>query len=230
MIKCVAVDDEPLALSVIKTYLQKIPSIELVQTFTDPFSAQSYLAKEKVDLIFMDIQMPQLDGILLYKSIPHPPAVIFTTAFSQYAIEGFNVDAIDYLLKPFDFNRFSKAVKKAEEYVSYKSASVGQFIFLRSEYQLVKIDLHQVLYFEALDDYIKVITTQSTRPILSLMSMKSLLEKLPAVDFIRVHRSYIVPIKKIEHVRNKKIKIKDKLIPVGESYSEAFFKIISDFQ
>lgn len=233
MINCIAVDDEPLALSVIKTFAKKMPDLNLVQTFTNPFAAKDYLQNETIDLLFVDIQMPQLDGITLYQSLPKPPAVIFTTAFSQYAIEGFNMDAIDYLLKPFDFTRFSKSIIKAQEFITYRkqtTAQTEQFIFLRSEYQLIKIDLSQVLYFEALDDYIKVLTTQSSRPILSLMSMKALMDKLPTSHFIRAHRSYIVPINRIESVRNKKIKIGSKLIPIGESYSEAFFKAIGEFQ
>lgn len=234
MITCVAVDDEPLALEVIKTFVDRTPTLQLLQTFTDPFAAADFLKKSKVDLVFMDIQMPELNGIQLYKSLRQPPPVIFTTAFSDYAVEGFNLDALDYLLKPIEYSRFLKAVSKAEDYL-HPAASEAQskqddFIFLKSEYQLIKVEFKDVLYFEALDDYVKIITTKSVKPMLTLMPMKALMEKLPASKFVRVHRSYIVPLSRIENVKNKRIKIGEKYIPVGDSYSNTFFEALNAIQ
>lgn len=233
MITCIAIDDEPLALEIIKKFAGKVSSLQLVETFTDPFDAIDFLKHTKVDLIFLDIQMPELNGIQLYRLLKQPPMVIFTTAFSEYAVEGFNLSALDYLLKPIEYSRFVMAVNKAEEYL--KPANEVQtkqvdFLFVKSEYQLVKIDFKDVLYFEALDDYIKIVLENSTKPILTLMPMKALAERLPASKFIRVHRSYIVPLGKIENVRNKRIQIGIKHIPVGDGYSKAFFEALNYIQ
>jgi DNA-binding LytR/AlgR family response regulator len=233
MITCIAVDDEPLALEVIKKFAERTPLLSLLQTFTDPFAACEFLKKNKIDLLFLDIQMPELNGIQLYKSLRQPPPVIFTTAYSEYAVEGFNLDAVDYLLKPIEYSRFLKAVNKVEEFLKPGGTELQKpddFIFLKSEYQLVKIEFKDVLYFEALDDYIKIITGKSHKPILTLMSMKALMEKLPGSKFVRVHRSYIVPLAKIENVRNKRIKIGEKYIPIGDSFSDAFFEALSSIQ
>jgi DNA-binding LytR/AlgR family response regulator len=234
MINCVAVDDEPLALEILKKFCSHTTGMQMVETFTNPFAAATYLNNNKADLLFLDIQMPELNGIQLYKSLKQPPPVIFTTAFSEYAVEGFNLDALDYLLKPIEYARFIKAVNKATEYIKHQQSAQNvrqdDFIFLKSEYQLVKIEFNDILYFEALDDYVKVITTKSVKPVLSLLSMKALLEKLPASKFVRVHRSYIVPLSRIENVRNKRIKIGEKYIPVGDSYSNSFFEALNSLK
>lgn len=230
MITCVAIDDEPLALDVLTEFAGKTPGLDLKGTFTDAFMALEYLKKEDVDVIFLDIQMPQITGIQLLKSLPNPPLVIFTTAYSKYAVEGFNLDAIDFLLKPFAYERFLKAVNKVSDYISHKDkpapADNTEFIFLKSDYQIVKISLSDILYIEGMDDYVKIFTTE--KMVLSNMTMKDMLKKLPASNFVRVHRSYIVPLKRIESVRNKRIKLGEKLIPVGDSYAEGFYKILGE--
>lgn len=230
MISCVAIDDEPLALDIMREYVAKTPMLELKGAFSDPFAAIDFLKKESIDLLFLDIQMPQITGIQLLKSLPDPPLVIFTTAYSNYAIEGFNLDAIDFLLKPFAYERFLKAVNKASEYQSYKdrpaAAENSGFIFVKSDYQVVKISLNDIHYIEGMDDYVKIFTEE--KMVLSNMTMKDMLKKLPAQGFARVHRSFIVPLARIESIRNKRIKIGEKLIPVGDSYAEGFFKILGE--
>ncbi len=224
MLTCIAVDDEPLALEILRKYIAKIYFLDLKGTFTDPFEAKKLLDESAVDLLFLDIQMPDINGIEFSKIINKKnTAVIFTTAFSEYAVEGFNVDAIDYLLKPIEYDRFLKAVYKAKEYLDYLSSQELQegYIFVKSDYQMVKINLKDILYIEGLDDYIKIYLQHKS--ILTLMTLKTIAQKLPPKEFLRVHRSYIVPITRIENISKSKIKIADKEIPIGISYSESFF-------
>jgi len=231
MISCVAIDDEPLALVVLQDYFSRTPIIELKRSFTDAFAGLDFLKREKVDLMFLDIRMPQISGIQMLKSLPQPPLVIFTTAYSNYAVDGFNLDAIDFLLKPFEYERFLKAVNKASEYLTYKekpySSGNNRFIFVKSDYQIIKILVDEILFIEGMDDYVKIFTSDG-KMVLTNMPMKDILKKLPVSDFVRVHRSFIVPLKRIESVRNKRIKIEEKLIPVGDSYAESFFKLIGE--
>jgi DNA-binding LytR/AlgR family response regulator len=224
MISCIAIDDEPLALDLLKRYIAKIYFLELKGTFTDPFEAKKLIETSAIDIIFLDIQMPDINGIEFSKTLASKDtAVIFTTAFSEYAVEGFNVDAIDYLVKPIEYDRFLKSVYKAKEYIDYISNQELQdgYIFVKSDYQMVKINLKDILFIEGLDDYIKIHLLQKS--VLTLMTLKTISQKLPAKEFIRVHRSYIVPVSKIENISKSKIKIMDKEIPIGVSYSESFF-------
>ena len=224
MLTCIALDDEPLALQVITKYVDKIYFLECKGTFTDAEEARQYLQNNQVDILFLDIQMPDISGIEFAKSLnARHTAVIFTTAFSDYAIEGFNVDAVDYLLKPIEYDRFLKGVYKAKEYVDYLSnqeLSQG-YIFVKSDYQMVKIFLKDILFIEGLDDYIKIYLPQ--RSILTLMTLKTIMQKLPPKEFLRVHRSYIVPVSKIENVSKSRLRIGEKEIPIGISYSDGFF-------
>jgi len=227
MITCIAIDDEPLALEILKKYISKIYFLELKGIFTDPFEAKKMLDEYPVDLVFLDIQMPDINGIEFSRELDKKSsAVIFTTAYSEYAVEGFNVDAIDYLLKPIEYDRFLKAVYKAKEYIDYLSNQELQegYIFVKSDYQMVKINVKDILYIEGLDDYIKIYLPQKS--ILTLMTLKTIIQKLSPKEFLRVHRSYIVPVSKIEHISKSKIKIADKEIPIGISYSEGFFAIM----
>jgi DNA-binding LytR/AlgR family response regulator len=224
MMTCIAIDDEPLALEVIKKYIAKIYFLELQGTFTDPVEARKLLESSPVDIVFLDIQMPDVNGIEFSKTISTKnTAVIFTTAFSEYAVEGFNVDAIDYLLKPIEYDRFLKAVYKAKEYIEYLNNQElnDGYIFVKSDYQMVKINLRDIIYIEGLDDYIKIYLPQKS--VLTLMTLKTITQKLPAKEFLRVHRSYIVPVSKIENVSKSRIRIGNKEIPIGVSYSESFF-------
>ncbi len=227
MIKCIAVDDEPLALQIIKQYCEKIPFLQLDKTFTNPDEAYTFLQQNSIDLIFLDIQMPDINGVQFYKSLPNKPLVIFTTAFKDYAVDGFNVDAIDYLLKPFEYNRFLKAVYKAKEYLEFLSSQEMQLssIYVKVNYEMMKINLKDIDLVEALDDYIKIHI--KPMPVLTLMTLKSMQEKLPIKEFVRVHRSYIIPIQKIEKFSKNKIIVAGKEIPIGSSYADIYDKLIS---
>ncbi len=184
MLTCIAVDDEPLALEVIKKYIAKIYFLELKGAFTDGFEAKKLLESSPVDILFLDIQMPDINGIEFSKLVAQQnTAVIFTTAFSEYAVEGFNVDAIDYLLKPIEYDRFLKSVYKAKEYIDYvnnRELEEG-YIFVKSDYQMVKINLKDIIYIEGLDDYIKIYLPQKS--VLTLMTLKTISQKLPSRNF-----------------------------------------------
>jgi two-component system, LytTR family, response regulator len=221
MMKCIAIDDEPLALEVIKKYAAETPSIKLMDVFTDAIQALSYLKSHKVDLIFLDIQMPDITGIQFFQSMINKPLVIFSTAYSEYAVKGFDLEAIDYLVKPIKYERFLKAITKAVKVftMSQPANNVDDgFIFIKSEYQMIKISLNEILYVEGLDDYVKIHLQDEMKPILSLMSLKSLIQKLPEEQFMRVHRSFIVPLKRISSIRNKIIYLDKIKIPVGDTY------------
>lgn len=227
MIKAIALDDEPPALDVLQSFCDKIDAIDLQKTFTKSDDAFKYLKKYPVDLLFLDINMPSISGIDFYKKLPHKTMVIFTTAYSEYAVEGFNLSATDYLLKPFSFSRFQQAVEKA--YSQWKLQNQNpeqQYLFIRADYSLIKILISDILFIEGLDDYLKI-HIQNQKTVVARMTLKAILEKLPSPEFIRVHRSFIVPISKIEKVRNKMIHIQEEEIPVSASYEAAFFALLN---
>lgn len=229
-ITCIAVDDEPLALQLIGQYCSKIPFLQLQKVFTNPDEAKAYLTENKIDLIFLDIQMPDINGMQFYKSLPVKPAVIFTTAFKDYAVDGFNVEAIDYLLKPFEFDRFLKAVYKTKEYLEFLSSQDLQMssIYVKVNYEMMKINLRDIDLIEALDDYIKIYI--KPYPVLTLMTLKGVQEKLPASAFARVHRSYIIPLGKVEKFSKNKVTVAGKEIPIGSSYAEVHEKLLQATQ
>ena len=224
---CIAIDDEPLALQLISQYCNKIPFLKLEKVFTNPDEAIEYLKTTTVDLLFLDIQMPDITGIQLYKNLEKKPMVIFTTAYKYYAIEGFNVDAIDYLLKPFEYDRFLKAVYKAKEYLEFLSSQDLQLnsLYIKVNYEMMKINLKDIDLIEALDDYIKIHLKPS--PVLTLMTLKTMQEKLPSKEFVRVHRSYIVPLHKVEKFSKNKLIVAGKEIPIGSSYADVYDTLIS---
>jgi DNA-binding LytR/AlgR family response regulator len=226
MITCIAIDDEPLALQVTTQYCSKIPFLQLQKVFTNPDDALTYLQENKVDLLFLDIQMPDINGLQFYKSLKEKPAVIFTTAFKDYAVDGFNVDAVDYLLKPFEFERFLKAAYKAKEYLEFLSSQELQLssIYIKVNYEMMRINLKDIDLIEALDDYIKIHI--KPYPVLTLMTLKGIQEKLPASAFARVHRSYIVPVNKIEKFSKNKLSVAGKEIPIGSSYADVYEKLL----
>lgn len=229
MIRAIAVDDEPLALKVIENFCQRVGYIQLEKTFTKTMEAHKHLRKQPVDLIFLDIQMPKQNGMEFYADAEQNSMVIFTTAFSEYAVEGFNINATDYLLKPFSFDRFVQAVEKAKSAYDVKNQiqnSEAQYLFIRADYSLNKILISDILFIEGLDDYLKI-HIQKQKTIVARMTMKSILEKLPAAEFLRVHRSFIVPLSKIEKIRNKMIFIGEEEIPVSASYETAFNEAIA---
>lgn len=221
-LKCVAIDDEPLALELIKNYIAKFSELELLQTFDDAISGAEFIRKMPVDILFIDINMPDITGLDLVRSLEEKPVIIFTTAHKKFAIEGFELDAIDYLLKPIAFERFSRAVMKAIEYARYKSKGADKAtenLFVYSEYRLIKIPLTDIEYIESLEDYIKIHLT-GAKPILTLMPLKKVLEKLPADKFQRIHRSYVVAVDKVNSVQNRKARLVSSIeLPVSDSYS-----------
>ncbi|RYD58400.1 MAG: response regulator transcription factor [Sphingobacteriales bacterium] len=228
MIKAIALDDEPLGLTIIEAFCKKIDFIELEKTFTEPAEALRHVKKFPVDLIFLDVRMPSMSGIDFYKTVPQNTMVIFTTAFSEYAVEGFNLSAVDFLLKPFEFSRFQQAVNKAKEYYNFlheKDPQASKYIFLRADYSLHKIDVNDILFIEGLDNYLKV-HLSNAKAIIARMSMKSMVEKLSPKAFLRVHRSFIVPISKVEAIRNKNIYIGEHKIPIGTNYTTQVEEIL----
>ncbi|MDX2247779.1 MAG: LytTR family DNA-binding domain-containing protein [Bacteroidia bacterium] len=225
MIHAIALDDELPALKVIENYCLRVDFITLEKTFLNPIEAQNFLQQSSVDLLFLDIHMPSLSGIEFYASLPQPIMVIFTTAHSQYALEGFNLNAIDYLLKPFSYERFLQAVNKAQDFyqiLQNKEQAEKSVIQIRADYSLFSLRVEQILYVEGLDDYLRIYVQQN-KPIITRMPLREMMEKLPAEQFMRVHRSYIVALNKIERVRNKIIYMGEKQIPVGRSYKDDFF-------
>jgi DNA-binding LytR/AlgR family response regulator len=226
MINAIAIDDEPLALKVIQSLCDKNDSINLQKTFTQPSDALKHLRRFPTDLIFCDIQMPAMTGISLVKSLEQNTMVIFTTAFSDYAAVSYELNAIDYLLKPINQKRFTQAVTKALDYFEYinkKDQAADKHIFIRADFSLVKIPLADILYIEGLADYLKI-HIKDRKPVLARMPMKEMMEKLPFAEFIRVHRSFILPFHKIEAVRGTAIFIGDREFPIGRTYVEEFLK------
>jgi DNA-binding LytR/AlgR family response regulator len=224
-IKCVAIGDEPPALQLMKAYIEKTPSLQLVQVFEDGVSAVEFIKMYPVDLLFVDMQMPDFNWPDLVGAIHNKPMVIFTTAHVTFVPEGFELQAIDYLLKPVTFERFAKAVAKAEEYYKFKNsvASKEEYLYVYSEYKLVKIDLNEIEFIESLEDYIRIHLT-SGKPVLSLMPLKRVLQKLPSEKFQRVHRSYIVSVNKIKGVNNKRVILAAAQVPVSDSYLDVVRK------
>lgn len=234
--KCIIIDDEPLALELLEDFISKVPFLELVASCSNGFEATNILQKQKVDLIFTDIEMPDFSGIDFIKSLEVKPMFIFTTAYSHYAVEGFNLNAIDYLVKPIPFHRFLKAATRAQNLLSLKieeekptlnKEANQEFIFVKSEYENLKINLADIKYIESLKDYIKI-HTHKEKPILTLSSLKNFEEKLGKLNFIRVHKSYIVALKHIYSVQRNRIIIDDNWIPIGLNYRDDFIKKIDN--
>ena len=219
--KCIIVDDEPLAREILESYVEKVPFLKLIGSCKNAFEALDKVLQEKPDLIFLDIQMPDLNGVQFYESLAYKPMVIFTTAYSEYAVSGFDLDATDYLVKPFSFDRFIKAVNKArmsqQRDTSEESSNFRrEFMFVKDGAKIVRVPYDEVLYFEGMKDYVKIV--MKDKFILTLISMQHMADKLPGDLFVRVHRSYIVSISKIEKVEKNRVVITDKWIPVGNSY------------
>ena len=237
-IKCAIIDDEPLAVELLASYVSKIPFLELAGKYTNATDALHGIGQNPVDLLFLDIQMPELNGLELSRMVPESTRIVFTTAFNQYAIEGFRVNALDYLLKPISYADFLEASTKAMQWFqlvhqSEQAAPAApaeeepRSIFVKSEYKLLQIDLDDIRYIEGLKDYVKIYTEQSPHPILSLMNMKAIEQMLPTSRFIRVHRSFIVQKSKIREIERNRIVFGDIYIPIGDSYKQAFMDFIN---
>ena len=230
-IRCLIVDDEPLALDLIESYVRQTPFLELAGRCSNAMEALEALEKDKIELIFLDIQMPRLNGIELSGLIKDDTRVIFTTAFEQYALDGFKADALDYLLKPISYPEFLKAATKARKWFSMcranKSEKTSQnSIFVKSDYRIVQIDIPDITYIEGVKDYIRIHTSKG-EPVMTLMSIKSMEERLSPVIFIRIHRSFIININKIESIEKSMAKIGKASIPISDSYKESVMNKIS---
>ncbi len=241
MIRCLIVDDEPLALHILEDYISKIPFLKLVKATTNPIEALTIVQEKGADLVFLDVQMPELSGIQFLRISNGKAKVILTTAYPQYALEGYELDVIDYLLKPIAFERFFKAVQKAQT-ILQPAPAVGpaptqaeaaqqprqdflsDFIFVKTEHKIQKVYLNDILFIEGLKDYISIFTPAER--IITLHNMKKMEDDLPEKYFIRVHKSYIVSVNKIDSIERSRIFIADKIIPVGDTYREEFFKIV----
>ena len=236
--KCVIIDDEPLAVELLEDFVRKVDSLELISTFNNAIDAVSFINQNNVDLIFLDIQMPHFSGIDFLNTIEKKPLVIFTTAYSDYAVEGFNLGAVDYLVKPIPFHRFLKSVVRAQQVLNPSTAIQAisenttapeleqDFMFVRAEYENVKMNFSDILFIEGLKDYVKIYTTDNkfTLTLISLIKLENLLS---SKGFSRIHRSYIINIKHVKSIQKNKVLISDKRIPISESHKNAFFERIN---
>lgn len=236
--KCIAIDDEPLALNVIKDFCSKIDFVDLVATASSAMAAGKLIMEHEPDLLFLDIQMPNITGLEFAKNLKNPPIIIFTTAYSEHALEGFEVDALDYLVKPIPFHRFFKAVSKANEIYQLrhqtpakndddfaKSLQGNDYLLIKVEYSTVKISLNDILFIEGVKDYVKIVLKEGSY--LTKSTMKHLMEKLPSLHFMRIHKSYIIALDNIEKIENYRLVYGKKRIPVGDQYKEHFNEVIN---
>lgn len=228
MIRCITIDDEPLAISQMENYIGKLSYLNLIGSFSGALKAFNFLQENEVDLMFVDINMPDISGIEFVKSLPNPPKVIFTTAYREYAVEGFQLDAADYLIKPISFSAFTKAVEKTRQrYFEQKIEPTNikhdeGFLFIKSEYKIVRINLNNIKYIEGMRDYVRI-HLDNDKPIMALLSMKNIIPHLPSNNFMRVHRSYIVGLNKIHTIeRNRIVFDKDVYIPISDQYKDKF--------
>ena len=233
-LRCLAIDDEPLALKQLVAYISKVPFLELAAQCQSALEAREFLANDTVDAIFCDINMPDLNGMDFVKSLAVPPLVIFTTAYSEYAVEGFRVNAVDYLLKPFGFQEFQRAVQRlcdrkgmGQPQSSQKEETDTDTLFLKTDNRIVNVNISDIRYVEAMSEYLKVWLNSQAKPIVTLLSMKKIEERLPNY-FMRIHRSYIINLTKIQEVnKNRVVMDADTYLPIGDMYKDAFQKYIS---
>jgi two-component system, LytTR family, response regulator LytT len=228
MITAIAIDDEPLALQLVTGYIERTPGMKLSGKFDNPLDAAEFMTSNTVDLIFVDIQMPDLSGIEFTRLMEKGPKVIFTTAYEKYALDGYKLEIVDYLLKPFSYEEFLTAVHKVQKLIKleqkalYKIEANNDFLFLKSDYKIKRINFNDILYIEGMKDYVKVYTTSIPKPILSLTSLKLLESKLPGNRFMRVHRSFIVNLEKIDTIERSRIVFGKEYIPVSDQYKDKF--------
>ena len=228
MIRCLAIDDEPLALQQLTAYIKKIPFLELVDSCQSAHDAMLIMDREVIDAIFVDINMPDLNGMDFVKSLAVPPMVVFTTAYSEYAVEGFKVDAVDYLLKPFGLTDFQRAANKVKaRYDLQNTAMISQVeddtLFLKTDYKVIRIDVKDIRYVQSMSEYLKIFLEGRSKPVVVLLSMKKMEERLPSSQFMRIHRGYIINLSKIQEVnKNRVIMDEETYLPIGDNYKEAF--------
>jgi len=243
MINCIAIDDEPLALAKLKSYIEKVPFLTLCAICKDAFEAMKVISEQNIDLIFIDINMPDLNGVEFVRSLHKAPLIIFTTAYSEYAVEGFKLDAIDYILKPFSFEEFLAAANRAQK--RYKLNSLSKLIkentnpaiastelisdgtlFIKSDYKVNRIRIDNILYIEAMNEYVKIYLDGEVKPLIPLLSIKKLEDILPSNQFMRVHRSYIVNLNRVSKIAKLRIIFGDNSIPIGDNYKELLMDYI----
>ncbi|AXV49815.1 LytR/AlgR family response regulator transcription factor [Prevotella denticola] len=221
-LNCIIIDDEPLAAELLASYARKTLFLNLIGVFNSAVEGIKVIRENRVDLIFLDIQMPELSGLEFAKILPKETKIIFTTAFSQYAVDGYKANAVDYLMKPVSYDDFLAGANRALEWFrsvrQSENASDDRFIFVKSEYKLVKIMFDNILYIEGLKDYVKIYLTDGRDPVMSLMNMKKIEESLPKPEFMRIHRSYIVHMRKIEGIDRFRVVIGNAILPISDSY------------
>ncbi len=234
-INALIIDDEPLAQNVIQQYANKLPQLNIKGTCLDAICAHQFLQANKIDLLFLDINMPKLSGVSFLRNLKNPPLVIFTTAYSEYALEGFELNAIDYLKKPFSFDRFCKAIFKAEELLEMRNSTedhihseiTTDFLFIKSNKKTIKVKFNDILYIEGLGDYIQVFT--KNQKIITNLSMKKIISLLPLNQFYRIHKSYIISLDKIDLMEGNMVQINKARLPIGNSYRQDFMTFINNY-
>ncbi len=232
MINCILIDDEPLALQLLEDFVNKTPYLKLAGKFEEPLQALPLLKSMEVDLLFLDIKMPDISGIDFFKSLPTKPEVIFTTAYSEFAIDGFELKAMDYLLKPISFEKFLSACNRAKEYLELKnnkSLKDKDYFFINASHKLHKVFYDDILYLEGFKDYTKIHLASTAAPLIILHNLKYFEDLLDQHEFIRIHRSYIVSIRKVATASRKTVTIQTKELPVSDNYRDAFFTIIEQY-
>ena len=239
MIKCIAVDDEPLALKKLVAYINKIPYLELTAQCSSAIEAQQVVEQQDVDAIFLDINMPDLNGLDFAKSLhdhSKGPVMVFTTAYSEYAIEGYKANAVGYLLKPYDFDEFEAAAQKVQDICEIRQQAAGEVstqiddnvIYVKSDYKIVRIDIDQICYIEAMSEYLRISCEDKSKPVIVLLSMKKIEEHLPANKFMRIHRSFIINLDKICEVKKNHVMLEgDISLPIGDNYKDAFLSYLN---
>ncbi|WEK35451.1 MAG: LytTR family DNA-binding domain-containing protein [Candidatus Pseudobacter hemicellulosilyticus] len=231
-LNCLIIDDEPWALDLLEDFIQKIPYLRLAGRCEGPVAALPYFEKEEIDLIFLDIRMPDLSGIQFLKTLSKKPSVIFVTAYNEFAVEGYELDAIDYLLKPVPFDRFVAAVSRAQEYIGYRKNRNSQrnddFLFIKTSHKIQKIFYNDIVYLEGLKDYTRIHLAESRKPVVTLQSLKYFESRLPSENFIRIHRSYIVSLRKVDTVARKTVFLGETELPCSEHYRNILYGIIGE--
>lgn len=235
---CIILDDEPMALGILEEYIQEIPSLTLVKKCTSAFEAYDILRNHKIDLIFLDIQMPRINGIHFISGLTDKPIIIFTTAHSEYAVEAFAQNAVDYLLKPISFDRFFRAVTRATELYELRNRQLQaneaadpqvfddptkRYILVKSDYKSVKINIDDITYIESMKDYVKIFLQSASKPVITHISLKKMTENLPSSSFARIHRSFVVSLKQIQSVTRSQVLFTNRALPIGDNYREVFF-------
>lgn len=229
-LRCIIADDEPVARKILREFIEQVPYLELTAEFKNAMRTEAFLQDNAADVLFLDINMPRISGLQFLKRSSVKPLVILTTAYPEYALEGYELDVIDYLLKPISFERFSKAVKKASDYIGLKDKREAEvtpsFLFVKSEKRIEKIELADILYVESMGNYVNIITTH--KKIVAYLTLKGIESRLPADQFIKVHQSFLIPLARIEFIEGNRIRLKDTTVPIGRNYRDAVMKLVEE--